>query len=364
MMIDHGTQFGLLGFISPSILLRLLHRLPSVSPKRWGRLLAVLGAGASMLPLAAAQSLRYGSAIARSKIEQPPVFIIGHWRSGTTHLHNVLSQDEQFGCVRMFECVAPACSVVGGNWLPQALDRVMPAKRPMDNMDWPMAAPQEDEIALAKLTPYSWYLQFLFPQDALSTFERYVLLEGAPATAKEEVQSHLLRLLKIANMRENGKRLLLKNPVHTARIPQLLSMFPDARFVYLHRSPLEVFPSAKNLHRKILELTSLQSYDEALIESNVLALYPRLLERYHRDKGLLADNQLIEVGYAELISDPQTIVQNIYQQLELPGYTAAAPRIESYVKSLQGYKKNHFAQLTDREEALVREQWTIGWRNQ
>jgi len=363
MKIDHGTQFGLLGFIDPMILLRLIHRLPSVGPRQWGRLLGVLGAGVGMLPLVAAQQLRHGNAIKQTTIDEPPVFIIGHWRSGTTHLHNLLSLDDQFGYVRMFDTVAPACSLVTRDWLPDLLSKVMPAKRPMDNMEWPMDAPQEEEIALAKLTPYSWYLQFLFPQDAVNTFERYVLLEGAPEAARKEVTDQILRVLQTAASQQPGKRLLLKNPVNTARIPQLLSLFPDARFVYLRRSPHAVFPSTKNLHRKILELTALQPWDEKLIEENVLEVYPRLLERYLQDRRLLKPNQLVEVDYENLESEPLSVVKTIYRTLEIPGFEGAQTEMQNYLNGLKSYQKNQFGQLSARETELVDSHWQLGMQD-
>ena len=224
-----------------------------------------------------------------------------------------------------------------------------------------MSSPQEDEIALAKLTPYSWYLQFLFPRQALAMFERYVLLNDAPETARTEVLTHLRRVLKIATLREGGKRLLLKNPVHTARIPLLLELFPDARFIYLHRSPLDVYPSTKNLHRKILELTALQSWDEAMIDKNVLDLYPRLLDRYARDRCTLGANRLVEVAFEDLEREPLKVVRDIYRQLDLPGLQAATAPIERYLDSQVGYKKNRFRQLTPVEEASVRKHWQPGF---
>lgn len=51
----------------------------------------------ALAPAAAAESLIYRKRIRETKIEKDPIFILGHWRSGTTYLQNVLSRDEQFG---------------------------------------------------------------------------------------------------------------------------------------------------------------------------------------------------------------------------------------------------------------------------
>ena len=43
------------------------------------------------------------------------------------------------------------------------------------------------------------------------------------------------------------KRLLIKSPIHTARVPLLRKLFPKAKFVYIHRDPFEVFQSAAHM---------------------------------------------------------------------------------------------------------------------
>ena len=48
-------------------------------------------------PLAALQDKRYEKLLANQPLEHDPVFILGHWRSGTTFVHNVFSCDKHFG---------------------------------------------------------------------------------------------------------------------------------------------------------------------------------------------------------------------------------------------------------------------------
>jgi hypothetical protein len=360
--LDRGAQFGLLAFIKPTTLLRLGMRIATISPDKIPRLLGILGASVGGLPLSTWQALTHASRIRNQRVHDAPVFIIGHWRSGTTLLHNLMSQDPQFGCLRMFEAIAPGCSLTTGRWLPSSLSRVMPRKRPMDNMEWPMDAPQEEEIPLAKISPYSGYLQFLFPNQSFHSFERFVLLKNAPRGARNEVSRCLYRLMQIASIHEGGRQLLMKNPVNTARIALLTEMFPNAKFIFLHRSPYDVFRSTKNLHRKILALTALQPFTEETIEANVLAIYPLLLEQYLRDREGLAPNRLIEVGFSELESAPIETVEKIYSQLELPDYATARKPIAAYAETLNNYRKNSFPTLTEREKTLVERYWHSAFR--
>jgi len=84
--------------------------------------------------LAIAQKLGWSRAIAKTQLERPPVFILGHWRSGTTLLHEYLGLDPQFASPTTYQCFAPWHFLLTegliaryGNWL-------LPDRRPMDNM--------------------------------------------------------------------------------------------------------------------------------------------------------------------------------------------------------------------------------------
>lgn len=357
---DLGYQLGLISFIRPTTVLRNSHRLHTIAPKRFLRTSGVLAGGLLGSPLRAWQGIRHSRQLRGVTIEQPPVFIIGHWRSGTTHLHNLLSQDPQFGCVRMNQAISPDCSISTAGWLPELFSRVFPSKRPMDNLEWPMDAPQEEEIPLTKMTPYSWYLQFLFPQQAEEMFKLGVLFEGTSQRIRREVERKYLQILKVATLHEGGRRLLLKNPVSTARIPMLLELFPNAKFVAIHRSPHEVFPSTVNLHRKILNLCSFQNYDDELIENNVLSIYEQVMRKYLADRDTIPSENLVEIAYADLDRDPIGVVSSVYEKLGLGCYENAEAPIREYVASQVGYQKNGFV-ISDRAAELIETRWAFAF---
>lgn len=357
---DLGYQLGLISFVRPSSFLRNTKRVPTMSPRRLGRAAAVFAGGLIGSPLRLWELVRYRRAVRSVAFNESPVFIIGHWRSGTTHLHNLMSQDEQFGCVRMAQALSPDCAVSTRRWLPDLFAKVFPQKRPMDNLTWPMDAPQEEEIPLAKMTPYSWYMQFFFPQQALQLLRQGVLFDETPRRIGNEVKRKYLQILKTAALLDNGRRLLLKNPVNTARIPMLLELFPDAKFVAIHRSPYEVYPSAINLHRKILALTSLQEFDDALIERNVLSIYERVMQTYLRDRHKIPVENLVEVAYSDLDERPFETVRKVYESLDLAGWDAAAPAVQSYIASQSNYRKNGFA-ISERSASLVDERWRFAF---
>lgn len=116
------------------------------------------------------------------------------------------------GCVRMAQALSPDCAVSSRGWLPRIFDRVFPQKRPMDNLTWPMDAPQEEEIPLAKMSPYSWYTQFFFPQNAQELLTKGVLFDRTPKRIRKEVTRKYLSVLKTAAYLEPGKTSVAEEP--------------------------------------------------------------------------------------------------------------------------------------------------------
>ena len=193
-------------------------RLPEISLRYLPRAVLIALTSLAAQPLRLAEQIRYGRRITRTQIKKSPIFIIGHWRSGTTHLHNLFSQDPTLGWVAMYQALAPDCSLIGGKWLKRLLARTLPERRPMDNMVWPIDSPQEEEVALGKISAYSLYAQFLFPRHARAFFARHVLLQDAAPRIAAELKTRYLSILKVATIHAGGRQLGLKNPVNTAQI--------------------------------------------------------------------------------------------------------------------------------------------------
>jgi hypothetical protein len=357
---DLGYQIGLIGFTRMSSQLRQLHCLIDVHPRYALRLVLVIATSLCGLPLRLWETVRFGRQISQVRIDQPPVFIIGHWRSGTTHMHNLMSQDPAFGYLSMYQAMVPNCSLVGRRWLKPLLARIVPAKRPMDNMVWPMDAPQEEEIPLAKIMPYSFYSRFLFPRRSRELFATYVLLEGAPPRVVKELKRTYYRLLQVATLHAGGKRLILKNPVNTARVALLLELFPDAKFIHVYRCPYDVFASTVNLYSELLMMTTLQALRIEDAGDTILAVYEAMMRRFFQERSLIPQDNLVDVRFEDLERDPLGELARIYDTLALPGFGAAEPAFRSYVRSQQTYSKNRLI-LSPEDRARVEQHWAFAF---
>jgi omega-hydroxy-beta-dihydromenaquinone-9 sulfotransferase len=355
-----GYTFGFISFIRLGNILRLARYLIDIHPRYTLRALSIGGASLGSLPLRLLETLCYGRRITRVRIEPDPLFIIGHWRSGTTHLHNLMSQDPAWSYVSMYQALAPDCSLIGHRWLKALLARIVPQKRPMDNMVWPMDAPQEEEIPLAKMSPYSFYTQFLFPRKTQDLFRRYVLLHDAPARAVAEFKRKYYRLLQIATLHSPGKRLVLKNPVNTARVRLLLELFPNAKFIHIHRSPYDVYTSTQNLHRKILAHTALQEIDASKADETVLALYEAMMQRFFAERHLIPKGNFAQVRFSDFERDPLGEVRRVYEALDLPGFASAEPAFRAYIDSQRAYRKNTFT-LSGADRRRIEQRWAFAF---
>jgi len=70
----------------------------------------------------------FGDQIQNTNVE-PPVFILGVWRSGTTHLHNLLTRDTRFGYANLYQALNPHTFLDGGKAGPDRMDNMLQGAR-------------------------------------------------------------------------------------------------------------------------------------------------------------------------------------------------------------------------------------------
>jgi hypothetical protein len=300
------------------------------------------------------QQLRYGRRVAGTPIREAPIFIIGHWRTGTTLLHEFLILDERHSYPTTYECMEPNHFLVTEGLFTRWFRFLIPSHRPMDNMAAGFGRPQEDEFALCMLGQPSPYLTIAFPNRP-PQFPEYLDLEGVPPRALARWKATFLRFIRQVTFK-NPKRLVLKSPPHTCRIKVLLEMFPEARFVHIVRDPYVVFPSTVNLWKSLYKKHGLQKPTFAGLEEQVLTTFNRLYARLEEGRRLVPPGQFHELRYEELIRDPVGQMRLLYERLALGGFEEYRPRLERYLESIAGYETNRY-ELTPEQRAAVTGRW-------
>ncbi len=292
----------------------------------------------------------------RLGVKEAPIFIIGHWRSGTTHLYNVMSRSPRFGFVSPFATALPWDFLLIGKVFEPLLARILPEHRFIDNIPVERDSPQEDEIGLANMTPLSFYHGLYFPRRFEETFNAGVFFDGVSDEESASWQRVLRYYFDKLSIGQGGRRLLIKNPVYTARVRLLREMWPNAKFIHIHRNPYKVFFSMRNFYTQLFNEFALQPYDHIDTDAFILSSYRRMMDACVRDCAALAPDQLAELSFESFQKAPLQELERIYRTLDLPDFDEARPFFSHYLDSVRDYQKNTYAFPPDAKEQ-VRRHW-------
>ena len=300
------------------------------------------------------QTIRFGRAITRTPLAGPPIFIIGHWRTGTTLLHELMVQDPRFGFPTTYECLDPNHFLLTESIFSRWFQFLIPKHRPMDRMKVGFDRPQEDEFAMCMLGLPSPYLTVAFPNRPPQDQE-YLDPAGMPPRALARWKRGFLDFLKTVTFKQ-GKRLVLKSPPHTARIKVLSEMFPDALFVHIVRDPYVVFPSNVKLWKTLYETHGFQNPTFAGLEDFVYETYLKMHERLEEGRRLLGPGRICDVHYEDLVANPEATIRSVYERLNLGGWEEMQPRLAEFTATLRGYETNKY-ELSMEQREEIRRRW-------
>lgn len=291
------------------------------------------------IPIRVLFSIKYEKKINSIELHDPPIFIIGHWRSGTTYLHELLSNDPQFCYTTLWSTLVPEGGLILEP-MKEFLSKFLPSERPMDAIKVDMDGPYEDEAALAVLYPWSFFHCLHFPRNAEEQYQKSIPFQGLSTEEKNQWKATYMKFIKTVLFMHQGKRFLSKNPPNTGRITTLLEMFPEARFIHIYRNPYLVYLSTKKMRLRVLDKLALQDGSEQDIEQQVIMNYIRLMNSFFEQKDYIKKDRFVEVQYEDLIADPLKQMQLIYETLNIPGFDKAKPEMMKYLQHQSDYKTN------------------------
>ncbi|MEO7044921.1 MAG: sulfotransferase, partial [Ferruginibacter sp.] len=191
------------------------------------------------------------------KIEKGPLFILGYYRSGTTHLQQMFMQDDRLGYTSLYQTIFPELMLSFEKSMTPVLEKiaeVFTTQNHFHRIPLTWFSPGEEDVAMVSLmnsNAAQWGI--LFPHKAIEIFKKYALFQNIPNKELINWGEDYLYLLKKISLANKGKPLVLKSPLNTVRIQQLLWLFPNARFIYISRNPVDVYASTQRLWKMIIK---------------------------------------------------------------------------------------------------------------
>ena len=290
-------------------------------------------------PLVWLERLRFNRKIRETNVKAP-VFIIGHQRSGTTYLHYLLGRDTQFAHLTVKESFMPWIYLSAKRHLNWMLGRSLPDKRPMDNLKLGLDLPTEPEYSLGNMTVSTMLAGYMIPSQMYSVFRKTVLFENA--CAKEEWKGAFKYFMQKLTLKNGGKQLVIKAPENLGRVKEILEVFPDAKFIHIHRDPYRVYFSTERLYGITLPLVAMEFCSSKVVKDFIMRSYRDMFERFFEAKRLIPKRNLSEIRYEDLIGGELNELERVYTELELNGFDAAKPLIEQEVKTYENYQTNTY----------------------
>lgn len=295
-----------------------------------------------------------GEKIAAAELTAPPIIITGYWRSGTSHLHNLLNCDPDLTCPTAYQVMFPHHFVYSQPWGMRMFNYFTPGRRPMDNMSYYSTTPDEEEKAVAALSGVSPFFRVLLPvsaNDGNMALDPGHLTPEALASWTEAFQLFVKKISFSKN-----KRIVLKSPLHLGRIPLLLELFPGAKFIHITRNPYMVYLSFQKNWNHGHALSHLQKPDPRIIDELILSWYTDLFALFERDRKLIPPGDFYELRFEDLEKFPHACLERLYQELGLPGFEKFWRQASVYLNSIGDYKKNSYT-LTEEVRAKVSHRW-------
>ncbi len=274
----------------------------------------------------------------------PPIFIVGHWRSGTTYLHNLICTDSRAGYPTTFQTVFPNNLFAFQRIIKWVMKIFLPDKRPGDGLPLRVDQPQEEEFALGNEIDYCFYYWTYFPKKAAYFRDAHFSTDKIPTQTAHQWKENYTRFVKRSLLNTNGSTFVSKNPPNTGRIKWLLELYPAAKFIFIHRNPYEVYYSTKKFFKGVIPPIQFQDMDEVLFDEHILESYTALHKAYFEQRGLIPAENLIELSYENLIANPLLVMENVAQQFHFPDIEKVKAKLVSKIDQSQQHKVDSYLQ--------------------
>jgi hypothetical protein len=244
--------------------------------------------------------------------------VIGHWRSGTTHLQHLLSLDENHTTSSVYQFLFADNFILTEKWLKPPLNflcRIFKIPYSFQRMPLDLNLPGELESAMCGFcSPHSYAWGHIFPKNCMYWMNKYIF-----HPKKNDLEDwlddyeFLIKKFSYASVR---KIMIVKSPGDTARILALSKRFPNSKFIHISRNKKEVITSTSYFWEVIQKEISFQKINQEEINQIIDSTYEDLIKKFNDQKHKV-HNRLIEIEFEKLIKNPIEEISKIYSIYDL-----------------------------------------------
>ncbi|MDY6802170.1 MAG: sulfotransferase [Bacteroidota bacterium] len=329
----------------------------SIAPKYLARFLFLFQNGIWASIFHKKEKKLFAQKIKQQQLPDDPVIIVGHWRTGSTFLHQLLNLDKQFVTSNLFQGSIPDSFLTSRKSYEPIMSRVLKGTRPMDQVKVGLDEPLEDEYALFRLSGYSPLENLIFPTSDQYFLKLYpsFLPEGERLEQWKNALIHFYKKLTLGNQ----KTILIKNPFHSLRINLLDEIFPKARYIHIIRHPYKVVPSTVRMWNIVGTQNAMNHKWKKPKTKDVTEVLAEIETKIENDTKFLPKNRYCLIKFEDLENDPIKLVQSIYDDLNLNFSDDYKNSLIRFLSSVKDYKKNTYTLPKDDKDIIdkIMETW-------
>ena len=318
-----------------------------VHPRYWLRLLGI--GFTSLVGTMCSTPERLGYFIARllsggdrERFEHPPgvLIVVGYYRSGTTHAHNLLACDPSSVTPRWYQALLGQ-----GYWLSWGITRFLlvpflGSSRPQDGVGFGPMWPAEDDFALAGWGASSTLPGRLIFPSRWEHWSRYNTLEECSDAERAKWRRTVAGFAQKVTRSKPNAMLILKTPSHGAHIAQLAEVFGEhARFLHVARDPTKVIESNLKMHDALAEHLLQDPLDPTELRARIVREYHEIEHATMCQAQSLDEGRIGYMTHEELIKNPLGELSRALGSINMTLSDQHQRAIASYLDELGPYHR-------------------------
>jgi hypothetical protein len=269
------------------------------------------------------------------EVIKDPIYIVGQGRTGTSFLQSILGEDPDNGTLTnwetFFPCPPPEAATYDtdpridkadkliGMW-----NRVAPE---IESMHEFYGAGPTENIHLHCLSFRSPAWMMLLGQ--VPSYAAYMMQQDG--TIQYEYEKRVLKLLQWKNPR---KRWVMKSPAALYDMPNIVKVYPDARFIWTHRDPVKAVASVVSLVGTLFWMRTDHPFSggalDQVVDSDMAGMGMSIPIDW-MEQGIVPKDQIANILYQDFVWHPMATVGRVYDELGLRLSEAASQKMQAYV---------------------------------